>query len=55
MTYSQIYAHKTRLRFDGNLQKFSRQFSFSFSSVSFLPFMVWVTFPWGTAFIMGPI
>lgn len=55
MTYSQNYAHRTRLRFYGNLQKFSRQLSFSFSSVSFLPFMVWVTFPWGTVFIMGSI
>lgn len=54
VTYS--YAHRTlRLRFYGNLQKFSRQFSFSFSSVSFLPFMVWMTFPRGTVFIMGPI
>lgn len=52
VTYS--YAHRTRLRFYGNLQKFSRQSSFSFSSVSFLPFMVWVTFPRGTVFIMGP-
>lgn len=55
MTYSENYAHRTNQDSDFMGIYENSVDNFHCTSVSFIPFMAWVTVPKGTVFIMGPI
>lgn len=55
MTYSENYAHRTNQDSDSMGIYKNLVDNFHCTSVSFIPFMVWVTVPKGTVFIMGSI